>query len=105
MISLAKRVRAQRAAAFVGVDAGKYIHALVVRPRGAADSKPFAFPTTRAGFDGAMAYVRSHVPAAASGELIVGSGFAGRYASVTTSNPGQPQMIEPRATATGDRCS
>mgnify|MGYP001354200822 CR=1 FL=1 len=38
MISFPKRVRAQRAAAVVGVDAGKFSHTLVVRPAGRPDS-------------------------------------------------------------------
>jgi hypothetical protein len=42
MSSFARRDRAQRAIAVVGVDAGKFHHVLVVRPRGRADSKPFS---------------------------------------------------------------
>jgi transposase len=79
MTSLAKRALAQQAAACVGVDAGKFSHALVVRPHGAEDSKPFAFPTTRAGFDEAVAYIRSLVPTAPLGDLLVGIEFAGSY--------------------------
>lgn len=78
MISLDKRTRAQQAAGVVGVDSGKFEHALVVRPRGAADSKPFAFPTTRAGFDKAIAFITSQV-AAPPEELLVGIEFAGNY--------------------------
>ena len=58
MISFPKRERAQRAAACVGVDAGKFSHTLVVRPHGRPDSKPFSFPTTRTGFDAAVAFLK-----------------------------------------------
>ena len=58
MISFPKRERAQRAAACVGVDAGKFSHTLVIRPQRQPDSKPFSFPTTRAGFDTAVAFIR-----------------------------------------------
>src|SRR5690606_25181923 len=79
MISYTKRQRAQAAAAVVGVDAGKYTHTLVVRPRGARDSKPHTFETTRDGFDGAVAFVRAAVPDAAPEEILVGIEFAGVY--------------------------
>jgi transposase len=75
-----KRVLAQQAIAVVGVDAGKYHHALVVRPRGRADSRPCTFPTTRAGFEQALAFIREQVGTAdGTGELIVGIEFAGMY--------------------------
>jgi len=79
MISYTKRQRAQTAAAVVGVDAGKYTHTLVVRPRGGRDSKPHTFETTRDGFDGAVAFVREAVPDAAPAEILVGIEFAGVY--------------------------
>lgn len=72
-----KRELAQRAAAVVGIDAGKYQHALVVRPRGRADSKPLTFPTTRAGFEQAIAFIGEQVHA--DGEVVVGIEFAGMY--------------------------
>lgn len=79
MISFPKRDRAQRAAACVGVDAGKFTHTLVVRPRGQPDSKPCTFPTTRTGFDTAVAFVRRHVAGAAPEAVLVGIEFAGNY--------------------------
>jgi transposase len=79
MISFPKRERAQRAAACVGVDAGKFSHTLVVRPQRQPDSKPFSFPTTRAGFDDAVAFIRRQVPGAATEAILVGIEFAGNY--------------------------
>ena len=78
MISFPKRERAQRAAAVVGVDAGKFSHTLVVRPSGQPDSKPLSFPTTRPGFEAAVAFVRQLVPAEPPATL-VGIEFAGNY--------------------------
>jgi transposase len=79
MISFPKRERAQRAAAVVGVDAGKFSHTLVVRPRGQPDSKPFSFPTTRSGFEAALAFLRQQVPGAELTTILVGIEFAGNY--------------------------
>jgi transposase len=83
MQSFEKRRRAQDAAAVVGVDAGKFKHVLVVRPRGGRDSRPFEFPTTRAGFDTAAAHilaaVRAQVAAAEPCDVMVGIEFAGSY--------------------------
>lgn len=67
MISFPRRERAQTAAAVVGVDAGKFSHTLVIRPRGQPDSKPFSFPTTRQGFEAAVAFLRQQAPGAALG--------------------------------------
>jgi transposase len=78
MISFEKRSQAQQAAGVVGVDAGKFKHALVVRPKGCPDSKPLAFSTTRKGFDEAVAFIASLVPAPPS-EVLVGIEFAGNY--------------------------
>jgi transposase len=78
MTPFEKRSRAEQAAAAVGVDAGKFQHVLVVRPRGQPDSKAFAFPTTRAGFDKAVAYI-GEVSAAPPAEILVGIEFAGNY--------------------------
>src|SRR5437016_8471390 len=72
MISFPKRERAQRAAACVGVDAGKFAHTLVVRPTGQPDSRPLSFPTTRAGFEQAVAFIREQVPGARTGAVLVG---------------------------------
>lgn len=74
-----KRQQAQRAAAVVGVDAGKFKHALVVRPRSGEDSKPLVFPTTRAGFEAAVERIRSVAGGAVPGEILVGIEFAGVY--------------------------
>ncbi len=78
MIPFEKRSRAQAAHAVVGVDAGKFRHALVVRPHGGADSKPLLFPTTRTGFDQALVFINSQVSAAPA-EILVGIEFAGNY--------------------------
>src|SRR5256885_721069 len=74
-----KRERAQRAAACVGVDAGKFSHTLVVRPQHQPDSRPFGFPTTRAGFDSALAFIRQQTAGAAAETILVGIEFAGNY--------------------------
>lgn len=79
MISFPKRERAQRAAACVGVDAGKFSHTLVVRPSGQPDSKPFAFKTTRAGFDEAATFIRQRAGNHPSSAVLVGIEFAGNY--------------------------
>lgn len=78
MTPFEKRSRGQQAAAVVGVDAGKFQHVLVVRPRGQPDSKAFAFPTTRVGFDKAVAYI-GEVSGAPPTEILVGIEFAGNY--------------------------
>ena len=75
-----QRQLAQSALAVVGVDAGKYRHALVVRPRGRPDARPLVFPTTRPGFEQAATYIRAAIGAnAATGEVLVGVEFAGMY--------------------------
>jgi transposase len=79
MISFPKRARAQDARACVGVDAGKFSHTLVVRPQHQADSKPFSFPTTRVGFDAAVAFIRQQAAGAAAETVLVGIEFAGNY--------------------------
>ena len=78
MNAFEKRALAQRASAVVGVDAGKFHHALVVRPRGGADSAPLTFPTTRDGFREALAYISS-VASGEETELLVAIEFAGSY--------------------------
>lgn len=79
MSRFAKRDRAQSAAAVVGVDAGKFRHALVVRPRGEDDTKPFLFDTTSNGFAGALDQIRTAVPGAQPADILVGIEFAGSY--------------------------
>jgi transposase len=79
MISFPKRERAQRAAAAVGVDAGKFSHTLVVRPRGQPDSRPLTFPTTRAGFDDAVVFIQRQTGDAPPATILVGIEFAGNY--------------------------
>lgn len=79
MISFPKRERAQCAAVVVGVDAGKFSHTLVVRPRGQPDSRPFSFPTSRSGFEAALAFLRQQVPGAELSAILVGIEFAGNY--------------------------
>lgn len=74
-----QRSRAQRAAAVVGVDAGKFTHCLVVRPHGGADSKPFTFHTTREGFDLAAEKILALSGGASPSEVLVGIEFAGVY--------------------------
>src|SRR5579871_610829 len=80
MSAFARRDRAQRAIAVVGVDAGKFHHVLVVRSHGGPDSKPFRFATDRPGFDQAVAYIRDQIGSGAiAGEILVGIEFAGSY--------------------------
>jgi transposase len=79
MISFAKRERAQKAAACVGVDAGKFSHTLVVRPQGRADTRAFATRTTRATYDEAAAFIQQHTAGAAPEATLVGIEFAGNY--------------------------
>ena len=73
-----RRQEALGAAAVVGIDAGKYSHALVVRPKGRKDSKPFTFENTRPGFEAAREFLRSHTHAPI-GEVLIGIEFAGSY--------------------------
>jgi transposase len=79
MSRFAKRTRAQSAAAVVGVDAGKFRHALVVRPRGGDDARPFLFDTTPSGFAAALTYIAAAAPEAAPADILVGIEFAGSY--------------------------
>jgi transposase len=79
VIVFEKRDRAQRAAVVVGVDAGKFTHTLVVRPRGGRDSKPFTFQTTRADFDRAAQVIAGAAGSALPAEVLVGIEFAGSY--------------------------
>jgi transposase len=83
MQSFAKRQRAQSALAIVGVDAGKFHHALIVRPRGGRDSRPIMLPTSRAGFDDAVERIltitRVTHPSAAPADMLIGIEFAGSY--------------------------
>lgn len=79
MLRFERAVAAQTARAVVGVDAGKFEHALVVRPRGQPDGKPLRFGTTRAGFTAAAEHILAAVPRATPRELLVAIEFAGYY--------------------------
>jgi transposase len=79
MDPLTKRLRAAQAAAVVGVDAGKFTHTLVVRPRDQADSRALRVATTRAGFDEAVAFIERLAGGAPPAEVLVGLEFAGNY--------------------------
>lgn len=74
-----RRRRALAAGAVVGVDAGKYRHALVVRPAGGADSKPLLFPTTREGFQKAEEFILGQSGGIIPEQILVGIEFAGVY--------------------------
>lgn len=74
-----QRQRAQSAAAVVGVDAGKFVHALLVRPRGEPDSKPLTFSTDRKGFERARAFIDHLTGGAPPEDVFVGIEFAGVY--------------------------
>ena len=78
MNAFEKRVRASTAAAVVGVDAGKYHHALVVRARGGEDSTPLTIATTRGGFEEAVAFIEGQLPGP-DGLVLIGIEFAGSY--------------------------
>jgi transposase len=77
LIDHAKRTRGRLAAAVIGVDAGKYSHTLVVRPKDQPDSKPVTIPTTRAGFETAVDAIHTLAPEVRPEEMLVGIEFAG----------------------------
>ena len=77
MIDHAKRTRGRLAAAVIGVDAGKFTHTLVVRPKDQPDSKPVTFATTRAEFDLAVQAIHALAPGARPEDMLVGIEFAG----------------------------
>lgn len=72
-----RRRRAQLARAVAGIDAGKFQHAMVVRPHGGEDSKPLYFDVTREGFEKALAFLQKQAGPGLPGEVIVGIEFAG----------------------------
>jgi transposase len=72
-----KRQLAQQAKAVVGIDAGKFHHALVVRPRGGADSKAVTIENTRTGYEAAVQAIHRTAPTVAPHEVLVGIEFAG----------------------------
>jgi transposase len=74
-----RAAEAQGFRAVVGVDAGKFEHALVVRARGQADAKPYRFRTTRAGFVAAAEQIRQSAAGAGPAEILVAIEFAGYY--------------------------
>jgi len=57
----------------------QFAHTLVVRPHGRPDSRPCTVPTTRAGFDTAVAFIRQVSGGAAPATILVGIEFAGNY--------------------------
>ncbi len=77
MIDHAKRTRGRVAAAVIGVDAGKFTHTMVVRPKDTPDSKPVTFATTRAEFDLAVQTIHQLAPDARPEDMLVGIEFAG----------------------------
>jgi transposase len=80
MTPFEKRQLAQEAAAVVGVDAGKFWHTLVVRPRGGRDSKPLTVPITPDAFAAvAETILRLAGPGARPEQVLVGIEFAGSY--------------------------
>ena len=74
-----KRTLAHSVAAVIGIDAGKRRHAMVVRPAGRADSDPFLFEATRAGFEMMILQFRRVAPEAEPGHTLVAVEFAGYY--------------------------
>ena len=74
-----RRRRASAAAAVVGVDCGKFGHALCVRNPDLEESDPFTFPATRDGFEAAVAEIRRHSGGALPEDVLVGLEFAGVY--------------------------
>jgi transposase len=58
---------------------GQVHYCLVVRPRGDRDSKPFSFPTTRAGFEGAARFILERAGSPSEDQVLVGIEFAGSY--------------------------
>lgn len=73
-----RRQEALSASAVVGIDAGKYTHALVVRAKGRKDSKPLTFENTRPGFEEALQFLDEHAHAPVR-DVLVGIEFAGAY--------------------------
>lgn len=74
--------RAATALAFravVGVDAGKFEHAFVVRARDQPDAKPWRCRTTRTAFEAAVAQIRAAAGGAEPPEILVAIEFAGYY--------------------------
>lgn len=78
MNAFEKRLRANTAVAVVGVDAGKYHHALVVRARDGGESRPLTFAATREGFDEALGFIDGQARST-EGLVLVGIEFAGSY--------------------------
>jgi hypothetical protein len=85
-----KRQLAQSAAVVVGVDAGKFHHALVVRPRGGADSKPLQVATTRPGFEHAVRFIRQQIAPSGRARSSLASSSPGATASPSPTSCGAP---------------
>jgi transposase len=66
-------------AAVVGVDAGKFAHALAVQRADGTRTTPLMVPTTRAGFDTARAALVELTAAAPPAQVLVAIEFAGYY--------------------------
>jgi transposase len=77
--ALEKRQLAARVKAVVGVDAGKFAHVLVIRPSGAADSRPVSCPVTPEGFAAACEAILRAASGACPSDILVGIEFAGAY--------------------------
>jgi len=78
MQAFQRRALARQAVAVVGGNEGKFRHAMVVRVRGQADSKPIIVPVSRPGFERAARSVLDVVDGA-GGPILVGIEFAGTY--------------------------
>lgn len=77
MSDFERRQHAQSAVAVVGVDAGKFQHCLVVRPKGGRDSKPLKFHTTREDFERIAQHILSTAGVDSPAGVLVGIEHAG----------------------------
>jgi len=79
MDALERRERARQSVALVGVDAGKFHHAMVARDATGRDSKPLLFTTNREGFEAALHLIRLASNDATPASVLAGIEFAGVY--------------------------
>ena len=63
----------------VGVDAGKSFHKLVASGKSRVRTKALKVEATRAGFDGAVAFLKKQFPGIRPSETLIGIEFAGHY--------------------------